>query len=246
MATRKRRRKQKAPGGLLLIVGLGLLLSVAAVRQTARIHPAAVTLTGVVVAGAASAWLLVRWRSARRVAEQERSIAVTDSMTGTQFEHYVARLLRASGCRRVKVCGGAGDLGADVVGYAPDGRRLVVQCKRYKGKLGSPDVQRFAGTVRDVHRADVALLVTTGFATQPAIAVARRCRITLVARPALARWAATQILPIPGWEPPEAQAVREPVAPAGTMQHRGTPTGVVHRRPSATGGSDWWTTHHAP
>lgn len=55
-------------------------------------------------------------------------------------------------------------MGADVIGRSPCGRRVVVQCKRYKGNLSSPHVQRFAGTARDIHRADVALLVTTAWA----------------------------------------------------------------------------------
>jgi restriction system protein len=57
-------------------------------------------------------------------------------------------------------------------------------------------VQRFAGTARDIHRADVALLVTTGRPTEQAREVARRCRIMLVDRAALARWVSTQALPL--------------------------------------------------
>jgi restriction system protein len=111
----------------------------------------------------------------------------------------VARLMRASGFDRVRMSGGAGDMGADVVGYAADGRRVVVQCKRYSGKLGSPDVQRFAGTARAIHGADEALLVTTGVPSAQAVQVAQLCRITLVDRPALARWVASGTPPIPGW-----------------------------------------------
>ncbi len=73
-----------------------------------------------------------------------------------------------------------------------------MQCKRYRGNLGSPHVQRFAGTARDIHRADIALLVTTGRPTVQAREVARRCRITLVDRPALAQWVGTLVPPTPG------------------------------------------------
>jgi restriction system protein len=107
----------------------------------------------------------------------------------------VARLLRGCGCRGVRVSGRAGDMGADVTARTPDGRRLVVQCKRYAGNLSSPDVQRFAGTAREIHGADVALLVTTGRPTTQALQVARQCRIDLVDRPVLARWIATGISP---------------------------------------------------
>ncbi len=138
----------------------------------------------------------MRWAGERQLAEHERTVAVTDHMTGAEFERYVARLMRASGYRGVTVSGGSGDMGADVIGRSPCGRRVVVQCKRYAGNLGSPHVQRFAGTARDIHRADVALLVTTGRPTAQAREVARHCRITLVDRPALARWVSTRTLPL--------------------------------------------------
>ncbi|MEV7231677.1 restriction endonuclease [Polymorphospora sp. NPDC051019] len=134
--------------------------------------------------------------------------------------------MRVSGFREVSVCGGANDMGADVIAYTPDGRRVVVQCKRYKGKLGSPDVQRFAGTARDVHRADVALLVTTGTPTRPAREVARHCRITLVDRPMLTEWAATQVAPIPSLGAPATTRPPAPPASPGLLrQPSPTPSG---------------------
>jgi restriction system protein len=130
-----------------------------------------------------------------RRAQLERTVSHADTLSAPEFEQYVARLMRASGCHEVVVSGGAGDLGADVVGYAPDGRRVVVQCKRYTraGRaLSSPDVQTFAGTAHTVHHADVALLVTTGRSTQPARQAARRTDITLIDREALAQWISCQ------------------------------------------------------
>lgn len=198
MAGRSRRRRAGRRGNTRLLAALGALMAVGALVQVVREHPIMAALAGLVVAAAGAGWLYLRVARARRLAEYERNVAVTDGMSGPDFEQYVARLLRATGCRRVTVCGGRNDMGADITAYLPDGRRLVVQCKRYVGKLGSPDVQRFAGTVRDIHGADVALLVTTGFPSKPAWEVARRCRITLVDRPALARWVSTRVAPIDG------------------------------------------------
>lgn len=61
------------------------------------------------------------------------------------------------------VVGGSGDLGADVIARAPDGRRIVLQAKRYRDgrSVGSQDVQRFGGTAHTIHGADVAAVVTT-------------------------------------------------------------------------------------
>jgi restriction system protein len=195
-----------------------LAAAILAARVTSA-HPVATTLTVTLIAATGAIWWSLRVARSRRLAGYERDIAVTDHMTGPQFEDYVARLMRDSGCRRVRVCGGAGDMGADVIGYSADGRRLVVQCKRYKGNLGSPDVQRFAGTARDIHGADVALLVTTGRPSAQARDVARRCRITLVDRAALARWVGTgtppfasdqPVVPVP---PPATDPLTPPVAP---------------------------------
>ncbi|MCI4063369.1 restriction endonuclease [Micromonospora sp. R77] len=185
--------------------------------QLVQQHPVAASLIAVAVLATAcgSGWLWVQ--RSRRLVQQERTVAVTDVMSGSQFEHWVARLMWASGCRRVRVSGGSGDMGADVTGYAPDGQRLVVQCKRYSAKVGSPEVQRFAGTARHIHDADVALLVTNNYLTAQAVDVARRCHISVVDRDTLGRWADSLSLPIasiPGQPVTSAPAwlIRLPVA----------------------------------
>lgn len=120
------------------------------------------------------------------------------------FEEAVAELCRRDGCRDAEVVGGAGDLGADVLATAPDGRRLVVQCKRYgpANKVGSQDLQRFGGTCYAVHGAEVAVVVSTGEFTAPAAEYAAACGIVCVDADALAGWS-EGTLP-PPWEIPAA------------------------------------------
>ncbi|WP_199514911.1 restriction endonuclease [Nucisporomicrobium flavum] len=195
MARRRRRtRPATTTDGWWLAGGAFLLVSV--VVQFAQQHPAAASLMTVAVIGATGGAGWLWFRRSRRLARQELTVAVTDAMSGSQFEHWVARLMRASGCWRVRVSGGSGDMGADVTGFAPDGRRLVVQCKRYATKVGSPEVQRFAGTARHIHGADVALMVTNNYLTAQAADVARRCHISVVDRDALGRWADSLTVPI--------------------------------------------------
>ncbi|GAA2410017.1 restriction endonuclease [Streptomyces glaucosporus] len=112
------------------------------------------------------------------------------ALESEEFEQAVAALCERDGCRDVEVVGGAGDLGADVVATAPDGRRVVIQCKRYgeTNKVGSQDVQRFGGTCWTVHGAQVAAVVTTSGFTAPAVEYARQCGILCVDRDALAAW----------------------------------------------------------
>ncbi|CAM5280686.1 restriction endonuclease [Streptomyces sp. SID1034] len=95
------------------------------------------------------------------------------------FEDAVSELCRRDGCTDVQVVGGAGDLGADVVATAPDGRRLVIQCKCYAAghKVGSQDLQRFGGTCYAVHDAELAVVVTTSEYTEPALDYAAQCAI---------------------------------------------------------------------
>jgi restriction system protein len=97
------------------------------------------------------------------------------SLSPTEFEEAVAQMLAAHGYRNVQRTGGAGDLAADLVGTAPDGRKTVVQCKRYApdNLVGSPVLQTFIGMVTVHHRAGLGLFVTTSGFTQPAIQLAR-------------------------------------------------------------------------
>ncbi len=107
-----------------------------------------------------------------------------------EFERAVAGLCARDGCTGVEVVGGAGDLGADVLAVTPDGRRLVIQCKRYDAAatVGSQDVQRFGGTCFAVHGAEVAAVVTTAHFTAPAVEYAQWCGIVCVDRRALRAW----------------------------------------------------------
>lgn len=113
-----------------------------------------------------------------------------EGMDPYDFEEAVAALCRRDGCLDAEVVGGAGDLGADVVGTTPDGRRLVVQCKRYTrdNKVGSQDLQRFGGTCYAVHGAEAAVVVTTGEFTEPALEYAERCGIVCIGRDGLTAW----------------------------------------------------------
>ncbi|MFC7978299.1 restriction endonuclease [Streptomyces cinereoruber] len=111
-------------------------------------------------------------------------------MSPTEFEHAIAALCRRDGCTDVKTPGGAGDLGADVIARTPDGRTLVVQCKRYSsgGLVGSPEVQKFAGTVFHHHKADIALFVTSSMLTKPAKNYARSAGIRVIESAQLEQW----------------------------------------------------------
>ncbi|MDX3799344.1 restriction endonuclease, partial [Streptomyces sp. AK04-3B] len=115
---------------------------------------------------------------------------VYEALDPDEFEQAIADLCLRDGCRDVEVVGGAGDLGADVVATTPDGRLVVVQCKRYcdANRVGSQDMQRFGGTCYTVHGADVAVVVTTSDFTGPALEYAGQCGIVCMDGRELLRW----------------------------------------------------------
>ncbi|MFD9216253.1 MULTISPECIES: restriction endonuclease [Streptomyces] len=125
---------------------------------------------------------------ARRQARQ--SLGAVWAMDDRQFEEFVADLCRRDGCTDVKRVGGAGDLGADVTGLLPDGRRFVIQCKRYAKHrtVGSRDIQTFNGTARAEHGADVPIFVASCVFTKPARDFAARHNLCLIDIDLLGFW----------------------------------------------------------
>ncbi|MFE5197920.1 restriction endonuclease [Streptomyces sp. NPDC056601] len=132
-----------------------------------------------------------QWRAQEEAKARELSMTEVDALSWQDFERYVADLCRRDGCAGVVVSGKSGDLGADVVGYLPDGRKLVIQCKKYapQRSVSSHDMQKFVGTARPEHGADVALFVTTCRAfTRDAQGLALRQDIVAVHRDLLGAW----------------------------------------------------------
>lgn len=182
--TEKRRRVLPTSTGALLTTAAGVVLGV----QWLIANPAVLMGGSMTVITGLVGWVTVTTR---------RATANPRRMKPREFEHYVARQLRRSGHRKVIVSGGSGDLGADVTAEDRHGRRIVVQCKRYgpKLKVGSPDVQRFVGTARPRHDADVAVIVTTSKFTDPAQEYAHEQAIVCVDGDALKRWDSTRTHP---------------------------------------------------
>ncbi|MFD8480328.1 restriction endonuclease [Kitasatospora sp. NPDC059673] len=110
------------------------------------------------------------------------------------FEEMCRTLLDRDGFSGALRVGGAGDFGADVIAHDEDGRKVVVQCKRYHRPVGSRELQTFNGTARPVHKARIAIVVGLSGFTAPARTFAHQQRIHLVDRAALERWGAGEHL----------------------------------------------------
>lgn len=204
MAARRRRRRMKKRTRRQL-QGWGAAAAVAAAVWAARhwsaVWPALVAVLGAALVGGAG-WTLWRahhlavsqdraWRVREEARSRELSMAEVDALSWQEFEAYVADLCRRDGCTKVVVSGKSGDLGADVIGYLADGRKLVIQCKKYAPHRSVPsqDMQKFVGTARPEHGADVALFVTTCRSfTKGALGLAVRQDVVALNRDLLGSW----------------------------------------------------------
>lgn len=171
------------------------VVAVSWVVQETELHPREGTLGLLALTGGGAA--LLKQRATRRRQQREiryaraQQITAYQHMTPREFERALATLCERDGCRGVRVVGGAGDLGADVIATVPDGRRIVIQAKRYAptNPVRSPEVQKVGGTYRVVHHAHLAAVVTTSRYTQDAVAYARQAGIRLFGERELAAWA---------------------------------------------------------
>lgn len=126
------------------------------------------------------------------------AMAAMDAMNGKTFERHIAKLLIRDGCTNVVVQGGHGDRGVDIIGLTADGRRLVVQCKRWAPyqTISSPDIQKFIGSAKVLYSTEVALYVATCPFTPEALKIAEETGITVVHRGVLEEWSAGEPLKI--------------------------------------------------
>ena len=200
MARRKKADGSTAVLAFLILIAVALVVSVlsAIARNPVLL---AILLGG---SGGLLVWrATVRRQRRRQLAEAQRqqaeiqaaralAIETYHAMNARQFEEALAYLCRRDGCSEAYVTGRTGDLGADVLAIAPDGRRLVIQAKRYVAgnQVSSPDVQKFGGTCYAVHHAQIAAIVTTSGFTRQARQYAAAMRIALFDNDALAGWAA--------------------------------------------------------
>lgn len=110
---------------------------------------------------------------------KKSGIIQIDKMDGVQFEQYLGHLFRSHGYK-AEVTQAAGDFGADLV-LSKDGRRIVVQAKRYSKNVGLKAVQEVQGA-RAHYKASEAWVVTNSNFTQQAFQLAKSNGVRLIGR----------------------------------------------------------------
>lgn len=157
---------------------------------------------GTWLVGALTVIAVLWWTRGRlRLSRQRRALDLVDMsevdrMPGTEFEEHVAGLMRVHGYTAVSVVGGADDGGADVVGRAPDGRPVVVQCKRWAVPVPPNEVRAFIGVLHSGYEGHEGLFVSSNGFTDAA-AREGAAHMVLVDREGLRRWMAGVEVPEP-------------------------------------------------
>lgn len=99
-----------------------------------------------------------------------RLLALLLKLPPAGFERLCQRLLREAGFEQVTVTGRSGDGGIDGIGIlelnAFVSFKVLFQCKRYSGAVGSPAVRDFRGAM--MGRAEKGIILTTGSFTADA------------------------------------------------------------------------------
>jgi len=128
-----------------------------------------------------------QWWRQKRILSQAQTLAYLRQMDPTAFEYYIANLFRKLSFKHVKVMGGSGDRGVDVVAYKKK-EKYVIQCKRYhqNKKVTSPELQQFVGSIQ-IYKADKGIFVTTANYTKEAKAIAKQQNIHLINETELAK-----------------------------------------------------------
>ncbi|WP_159942046.1 MULTISPECIES: restriction endonuclease [unclassified Nocardiopsis] len=155
---------------------------------------------GALAAAALALWARRRVRLARERRALERvDLSEVDRMSGPEFEEHVAGLMRVHGYTAVTVVGGAEDGGVDVLGRAPDGQAVAVQCKRWTNPVPPNEVRALIGVLHSGYTGYRGIFVASNGFTEAAASEGEG-HMVLVDREGLARWMAGVEVP----EPPRA------------------------------------------
>lgn len=116
-----------------------------------------------------------------------QTLKTIDSMTGVEFERYVAKLLVKQGYSHVSLTERY-DYGVDIIAEK-DGIKWGIQVKRHKNLVKAFAVRQVVTALRK-YNCDRAMVVTNSQFSRVAVELARTNDCVLVERDGLARWMA--------------------------------------------------------
>lgn len=111
-------------------------------------------------------------------------LAKIDEMTGEEFEFVLSKHFERQGYA-VEMTPASNDYGADLILQKKD-ETIVVQAKRYEGKVGTTAVQEVTAA-KDYYEADRCIVVTNSYFTRNAVNLAEANEVELIDRDELAK-----------------------------------------------------------
>lgn len=209
-ATRRTRRTPTRPQRTIRLPRLGwgwiaVALTIIVIAKTWPLYTAitvVLTAVGLITAARQPAWLqhaasrlpTITLHRTHLPNRGHRTLTTLQRLNPTHFENAIAELaLEDPSVHTATRVGGTNDRGADVIAHLYDGRRILIQCKRYRTghNVGSDTVQTINGVYRDIHHCHQAVIVTTAHFTPAAYDTNARLPhpIRLIDGPALTAWA---------------------------------------------------------
>ncbi len=116
---------------------------------------------------------------------RKSNINEIDKMPGKVFEDYLKLIFKSRGYK-VHTTKTSGDFGADLI-LTTGSRKIVVQVKRYKNKVGLQAVQEVVSS-REYYHANECWVITNNYFTAPAEKLAAVNRVNLINREELIDW----------------------------------------------------------
>lgn len=130
-------------------------------------------------------FIMLKRRARIRAIYEAYSLANIDTMTGIEFEIYLADLLRRRGFNDVSLTEHY-DFGVDIIARK-DGVTWGIQAKRYNNIVKAEAVRQvFTALVR--YKCDKAMVITNSTFSRPARELANDNRIKLIDRSILEKW----------------------------------------------------------
>ncbi|WML46690.1 restriction endonuclease [Neobacillus sp. PS3-34] len=169
--TKKQQRElEEGIKGLIGMVGLGSYWFTRSIYQTGIIMGIALIL---IIA------IAIYKKNKRNERLRNSGISEIDAMDGIQFEHYLKELYKSKGYA-AEVTSASGDYGGDLL-LSKEGRKVVVQAKRYSKDVGIKAVQEVVGA-KAYYSADEAWVVSNSYFTKAAKELAKKSNVVLVDR----------------------------------------------------------------
>lgn len=170
------RRRRASSDGIIGLVVIAALITYSYGEEVSRILSIAI-LVGVTILSIIAAIKLWQWWSKRQFRFQPDPDLDLNTLTGLEFEKYVASLLKERGYMSVKLTEYY-DLGVDIIARKDD-ITWGIQVKRCSGLVKAGAVRQVVTALKR-YKCDRAMVITNGTYSRPAIELAESNDCVLV------------------------------------------------------------------